>query len=202
MLSIGLILPVSRLFFFFNDTATTEIYTLSLHDALPIYDLDDGLDGVLAGPVALQLDREGDPADRLPAGLDHAGQAGAGGPGRGAADRVDDRVDLIPFPQRVEGGEGHADFGPQGADDELAAAGRVDGLDEFDVLPGVGRGPVERLVVGQQAGEFGEGGLSPAGGDVDGGVHDRDVEGFDGLDRRDGVLDQEVAIHRVDPRQL
>src|SRR2546429_7192971 len=26
-------------FFFFNDTATTEIYTLSLHDALPICDL-------------------------------------------------------------------------------------------------------------------------------------------------------------------
>src|SRR3989442_9682616 len=25
------------MFFFFNDTATTEIYTLSLHDALPIY---------------------------------------------------------------------------------------------------------------------------------------------------------------------
>src|SRR5260370_3021064 len=25
-------------FFFFNDTATTEIYTLSLHDALPILD--------------------------------------------------------------------------------------------------------------------------------------------------------------------
>src|SRR2546429_8743901 len=26
-------------FFFFNDTATTEIYTLSLHDALPIFDV-------------------------------------------------------------------------------------------------------------------------------------------------------------------
>src|SRR5215813_15507841 len=26
----------SRMIFFFNDTATTEIYTLSLHDALPI----------------------------------------------------------------------------------------------------------------------------------------------------------------------
>src|SRR3712207_6961410 len=26
----------NELFFFFNDTATTEIYTLSLHDALPI----------------------------------------------------------------------------------------------------------------------------------------------------------------------
>src|SRR2546426_8779396 len=29
-------LQVSLYFFFFNDTATTEIYTLSLHDALPI----------------------------------------------------------------------------------------------------------------------------------------------------------------------
>src|SRR5256885_17256128 len=27
---------LSRFFFFFNDTATTEIYPLSLHDALPI----------------------------------------------------------------------------------------------------------------------------------------------------------------------
>src|SRR3712207_7679213 len=27
---------ITRLSFFFNDTATTEIYTLSLHDALPI----------------------------------------------------------------------------------------------------------------------------------------------------------------------
>src|SRR5256884_8191413 len=31
---------VNRCFFFFNDTATTEIYTLSLHDALPISELD------------------------------------------------------------------------------------------------------------------------------------------------------------------
>src|SRR2546426_6079258 len=30
-------------FFFFNDTATTEIYTLSLHDALPISGVEDGL---------------------------------------------------------------------------------------------------------------------------------------------------------------
>ena len=35
------------LFFFFNDTATTEIYTLSLHDALPICFLDDVVDDVL-----------------------------------------------------------------------------------------------------------------------------------------------------------
>src|SRR2546430_16916006 len=31
-----LYLLISSIFFFFNDTATTEIYTLSLHDALPI----------------------------------------------------------------------------------------------------------------------------------------------------------------------
>src|SRR3989441_12951017 len=35
-LQIDLILLRIKLFFFFNDTATTEIYTLSLHDALPI----------------------------------------------------------------------------------------------------------------------------------------------------------------------
>src|SRR5436190_12160798 len=31
------LLFISFFFFFFNDTATTEIYTLSLHDALPIW---------------------------------------------------------------------------------------------------------------------------------------------------------------------
>src|SRR3712207_7423484 len=30
-------ISMTGLFFFFNDTATTEIYTLSLHDALPIF---------------------------------------------------------------------------------------------------------------------------------------------------------------------
>src|SRR5689334_24153382 len=33
--------------FFFNDTATTEIYTLSLHDALPISRVPANLDGAL-----------------------------------------------------------------------------------------------------------------------------------------------------------
>src|SRR2546428_8533920 len=32
-----LLCTILALFFFFNDTATTEIYTLSLHDALPIF---------------------------------------------------------------------------------------------------------------------------------------------------------------------
>ena len=35
-------------FFFFNDTATTEIYALSLHDALPIYQEKNGLNCLFA----------------------------------------------------------------------------------------------------------------------------------------------------------
>src|SRR2546425_2760516 len=41
------------LFFFFNDTATTEIYTLSLHDALPIFLL--GLRGQAKSRILRQL---------------------------------------------------------------------------------------------------------------------------------------------------
>ena len=37
-------------FFFFNDTATTEIYTLSLHDALPIFPFEFSL-RVLLSPL-------------------------------------------------------------------------------------------------------------------------------------------------------
>src|SRR2546426_12775881 len=49
---------LSRLFFFFfffNDTATTEIYTLSLHDALPIC-LDQHLDRARIAELAQRLD--------------------------------------------------------------------------------------------------------------------------------------------------
>src|SRR3989442_6051642 len=47
----------SSFFFFFNDTATTEIYTLSLHDALPI--CADAAEGGLrcAGPGQAALAR-------------------------------------------------------------------------------------------------------------------------------------------------
>ena len=44
---------LSFLFFFFNDTATTEIYTLSLHDALPISFLLVML--LVVGGIALKL---------------------------------------------------------------------------------------------------------------------------------------------------
>src|SRR5256885_6818454 len=45
-------IPHSSFFFFFNDTATTEIYTLSLHDALPISHI--SRSGSLDFPARLQ----------------------------------------------------------------------------------------------------------------------------------------------------
>src|SRR5260363_329216 len=51
----GLIL-VMRSYFFFNDTATTEIYTLSLHDALPIWDGRDAPDAPGSGGCARSRD--------------------------------------------------------------------------------------------------------------------------------------------------
>src|SRR5476651_2875117 len=45
------------LFFFFNDTATTEIYTLSLHDALPILSPAHDRHAVLRGRCEVACDR-------------------------------------------------------------------------------------------------------------------------------------------------
>src|SRR3712207_9539646 len=72
---------MSFCFFFFNDTATTEIYTLSLHDALPIW-----------GPVAGQGQR-----------LDHAARHLLAGEGRGGEPQRDAHV---PDRQRAHP-EGH-----------------------------------------------------------------------------------------------
>src|SRR3712207_6970085 len=52
--------------FFFNDTATTEIYTLSLHDALPICGSLVRRRPRLAGVVAAEDARGRDPDDELP----------------------------------------------------------------------------------------------------------------------------------------
>src|SRR5687768_18464516 len=52
-------------FFFFNDTATTEIYTLSLHDALPICKELCGL-AVFQVPETAHLDDEDHPLIGVP----------------------------------------------------------------------------------------------------------------------------------------
>src|SRR3990170_7928250 len=53
-----------KFFFFFNDTATTEIYTLSLHDALPIYPPTDR-DVLCLGVCGLHQDKEDRKSTRL-----------------------------------------------------------------------------------------------------------------------------------------
>src|SRR3989442_2578902 len=85
------------LFFFFNDTATTEIYTLSLHDALPIL-LVRELRGRSAARAAAGSDalgdgggaprrhhREGARIDRPPTWLERGPGRGGGLPRRGRA---------------------------------------------------------------------------------------------------------------------
>src|SRR3712207_8211469 len=81
-------------FFFFNDTATTEIYTLSLHDALPIW----------PGRLLHRLDRHGPEAreDRVADGEAVGGLAldgrgglvvlGADQPGGEVGDRKSTRL--------------------------------------------------------------------------------------------------------------
>src|SRR2546425_8074347 len=80
-------------FFFFNDTATTEIYTLSLHDALPICEVDVGTvvelgedllpDRVLRAAPLARL-------DQVPDGQLHAAVHDAGVDDRGQLGVVDE----------------------------------------------------------------------------------------------------------------
>src|SRR2546430_5197781 len=53
----------SLVFFFFNDTATTEIYTLSLHDALPICDE--------VGPDVQANQSQGERVEQVPKAVTH-----------------------------------------------------------------------------------------------------------------------------------
>jgi hypothetical protein len=54
-----------------------------------------------------------------------------------APDSVDDGIDVVALPQRVEGRKRHADLRPERAQDQLASAGGTHGGEEVGVLPGV-----------------------------------------------------------------
>src|SRR2546425_13175065 len=91
------------LFFFFNDTATTEIYTLSLHDALPIF-------GLLQ--LGQQISRADESHEVTP--LEHGeGPAAVPEQSSGFGDRRvgRDRRDVTPHNRlNRNGGEGPVDF--------------------------------------------------------------------------------------------
>src|SRR2546425_12839476 len=92
-------------FFFFNDTATTEIYTLSLHDALPIYPGRDDAPDVRAGAA---LRRPGAGRERLRRRGAHVSEGGSRGGGAAARRRAGDRA-------RHPRGERPGDASPGGA---------------------------------------------------------------------------------------
>jgi hypothetical protein len=73
-----------------------------LQQALGEHDLDDSGHSLLADPIALKLARQRDPADGLASSLGDTLEAGQMGFGRGAADRVDDRIDLVALAEGVE----------------------------------------------------------------------------------------------------
>src|SRR3712207_9061946 len=78
------------LLFFFNDTATTEIYTLSLHDALPIFERE------APGP-ARPPDRGADARRQGGGSADPVGRRSGGGahrrlPGHGPARRSEEHT--------------------------------------------------------------------------------------------------------------
>src|SRR3989441_6559747 len=86
-------------FFFFNDTATTEIYTLSLHDALPIS----------------HQDRPAPTVRRSDCPTDRRGLGGDGGRARGAeAPPRPGGVRALARPRR-RGARGDAGAAPHGA---------------------------------------------------------------------------------------
>src|SRR6266511_69111 len=91
---------VFQFFFFFNDTATTEIYTLSLHDALPI------LCRGAALPVAPQLEEVclRDPGPIGPERLDAGGELT-----QGPVDVTSDAVELDRHRSQLRRGDPDAD---------------------------------------------------------------------------------------------
>src|SRR2546430_12304406 len=106
------ILYIIFFFFFFNDTATTEIYTLSLHDALPIF-LAGGDHAAASAPFVSEKRREGERrAGGLQEGpaLNHGEdrqRLPGGGPYRGDCDRHD--AQRRPGLKEHVGDQGHAD---------------------------------------------------------------------------------------------
>src|SRR3712207_7870118 len=63
---LGHLSTLCLLCFFFNDTATTEIYTLSLHDALPIYTVLQAQDEQgNTVTIRREIDDEGNVVDRV-----------------------------------------------------------------------------------------------------------------------------------------
>src|SRR2546425_12210446 len=99
-------------FFFFNDTATTEIYTLSLHDALPIYPALAELPQHLIAGIEDLVRERGGAVEARPFGRSgwraHAGSRVRGAGGAGALLHLDEQAALAGGEPRGGGVNGPA----------------------------------------------------------------------------------------------
>src|SRR5690348_14516104 len=90
---------ISNIVFFLNDTATTEIYTLSLHDALPIYIARDSLPAPrIRSPAFLPPEKTAAPLElvtnaRLAEAISQNALRGDAGRGSAALARGESRAD-------------------------------------------------------------------------------------------------------------
>src|SRR3712207_5546303 len=136
----------TQMCFFFNDTATTEIYTLSLHDALPILD-DELVAGEAAAEVGLELEAvdEGE-VHLVPVGLPPALAAALG--------RVHGEVGLGQELVGGGGGRGRVGDADAGADEHLTLAGAEPALHLLDDPVGDGLDLVLAGHVLEQHGEL------------------------------------------------
>src|SRR2546429_2808801 len=112
---------LSVLFFFFNDTATTEIYTLSLHDALPISRVLLSALGIAKPLVSLHEHNESQRTPQLLARL-AAGETIALVSDAGTPLLSDPGLELVQRAARA-GFEVHAIPGPSAITSALAVAG-------------------------------------------------------------------------------
>src|SRR5256886_15319568 len=117
------------MFFFFNDTATTEIYTLSLHDALPIY-----TDQVfLGGQVVHRVEEEGPIAHDVEEGVGgeirvaHHGDSGSAcdDGGRTFGTALGHTATALLWPEGNRGGAVGRDRAPEGEHHQGVRPGHV-----------------------------------------------------------------------------
>src|SRR3546814_482030 len=116
---------------------------------------------------------------------------------RRAAGSVGNHVDFIAAFQRGAQREGGvADFRPQARNDDLLAAAGGQRVAHILVVPGVHRGALEDLVLGEDLQQFGIGMAREALG-LDRGDGGGDIERLGGLGQADHVVLQDLAVDRL-----
>src|SRR6185369_4896905 len=129
------------------DHGVRVLHTNSICSHVRFHDIHDCVVGILVSPITLPLQHRGEYGHRFGAGLDHSlhrilvielAHVPAG---------VFNDIDFVPVLYRLNSRKGDADFSPETGQDDLLAPGAFDRRDEVLVIPGIHRGPFDRIVV-------------------------------------------------------